>query len=766
MDSKRSSSQISWLIPVAVLAVVLVLAAVAAAYFCTPGVSGLSVGKGDVTLVMEDSKTVRLTWPESPDQALTRVSLRPEGEAEFQVWEEVAGNTTTLDASLLERPLTIRIQAIAQGKNLLGMEREMVSSGAIEVTVQPYTAVLSRLDGEGGEVGELSLSWDGGGRYEVGVLEDGQFRPLRQLSGSSAVLRFGEDGDLPLPSYDGSVQVTVRALQSGKGYILYGPCVTPLEVTRELLLGNQLSLECQQIGERLYALRWNETKGDCYEVREWINERWVTLAQVERSDELRYETGFLRSGSDHRYQVVSVGGDPLEPVEPAEVSLRAEISTRYATVWPVIQVELFEDAALSKFMGQVPAGTALCVLEESGDAFHIRYGEKYGWVDSRFCMINLREYLGDVCAYDITNSYRSIFMVHDNPIENITGQVIKGFEGVMTAEDGFLVPYLYPCAKKLLIAAQAAEADGYRLRIYEAFRPNEATRYLYDTTLAQLDYPVPVIDGESGGYIFYEPPEPGEGNTQTAQAEELALTSWEDIEPEPQLPEEEDNSETAPAEDGPQVPEEDPPQPADEPAPPPEEPTQPAEEPAQPTEADESGLQEEPAPEEETEPSGIPEDSPFYGHPTFREVMTDGRFGIGSFLAAVVSAHNRGIALDLTIEKLDGTRLSMQSPMHDLSWYSATYLNNSNAKLLESYMTMPGVAMRGLTSEWWHFQDDDTREAINLSSYLTKGVTAEGWTRDNIGWRYRDAKGVYARDTTIKVDGKQYTFDAAGYAVE
>ena len=48
----------------------------------------------------------------------------------------------------------------------------------------------------------------------------------------------------------------------------------------------------------------------------------------------------------------------------------------------------------------------------------------------------------------------------------------------------------------MLSAAQAALEDGYRLRIYEAFRSNEATRYLYDTVAAKLRDPALVYDGE------------------------------------------------------------------------------------------------------------------------------------------------------------------------------------------------------------------------------------------------------------------------------
>ena len=146
-------------------------------------------------------------------------------------------------------------------------------------------------------------------------------------------------------------------------------------------------------------------------------------------------------------------------------------------------------------------------------------------------------------------------------------------------------------------------------------------------------------------------------------------------------------------------------------------------------------------------------------------MTNNGRFGLGSFLAKVASAHNRGIALDLTLEKISsGEELEMQSAIHDLSWYSAVYLNNDNAKLLEHYMTATG--MRGLSSEWWHFQDDETREAIGLTSYLYKGVNMGGWTRDDQGWRYRDEDGSFFRNITITVDGKRYTVDQDGYASE
>lgn len=309
-----------------------------------------------------------------------------------------------------------------------------------------------------------------------------------------------------------------------------------------------------------------------------------------------------------------------------------------------------------------------------------------------------------------------------------------------TEEDGFLVPYLYPGSQKLLSAAQAALEDGYRLKIYEAFRPNEATRYLYDTAAAKLGDPALVLDEEEN---VVDP--------VTGWRVDLASGFWID-------PETEELTDPASL----------------------LEPEEAAEPPADGAEGDplqtpEDGLLETggDTPETEREDPGETAEPPAEGgeespeevpdYPTYGAIMTDnGRFRLGSFLAAVTSAHNRGIALDLTLETVDfPAELEMQSAIHDLSWYSAVYLNNGNAELLAEYMT--GTGMVGLSSKWWHFQDNETREAIGLTSYLYKGVDVGGWTRDDRGWRYRDPGGRYYRSTTVTVDGKRYSLDRDGY---
>ena len=453
-----------------------------------------------------------------------------------------------------------------------------------------------------------------------------------------------------------ALEVQVRALVNRKGFLGRSRRVAGWKTLRTALVlpkepeapaeaadlpdGGDLALTYQETAPRLCALEWNGIQCHHFEVQRRTGEDWETVARLTPGEHMRHDLGRLVSGSWNRYRVAAVEADGgISRAE--EVSFWASVDPLYATVWPIENMNFWENPGGGEKLGSIPGGTALCVLAEEGKWFRVRHEEEYGWIDSRYCMINLPEYVGDHCAYDITNSYDSLFAVHGTAIRQVTHQVIPGYEQVRTADGRFLVPYLYPCAQKLLPAALAVEEDGLRLKIYEAFRPREATRFCYDTTEKQMNDPV-----ESGG--------------------------------------------------------------------------------------------------------------------TLSRLMTDnGRFHLGSFLARTISSHNRGIALDLTLEN-SGGELEMQSVIHDLSWYSETYRNTPNAKLLAGYMT--AVGMTGLSSEWWHFQDDETRKAIKLNSALDKGVSPEGWTQDDGGWRYRDAAGRYVRSTAMTVDGRTYTFDKEGYA--
>ena len=177
-----------------------------------------------------------------------------------------------------------------------------------------------------------------------------------------------------------------------------------------------------------------------------------------------------------------------EPKDPEK------ISPLYCTIWPILDLDVYADTSRESVIGTAPVCNMYCVLDEDPEnsLFKIRLAENsYGYIDSTYCLINLPEYIGDLCSYDITNSYSSLFAIHEYEIPGLTGKVIKGYENIRLADGSFLVPFLYPCTGKLISAAKQALELGYRIKIYDAYRPKEATEFIYNTAVSILDVRLP-----------------------------------------------------------------------------------------------------------------------------------------------------------------------------------------------------------------------------------------------------------------------------------
>ena len=243
-------------------------------------------------------------------------------------------------------------------------------------------------------------------------------------------------------------------------------------------------------GKNRYLLTWNETVGDGYEVQRMAEDGvWETVERLEKTAARQYLTETLKSGRTVCYRVAAAGSVPDTAAATAEIL--TEISPRYCTVWPVRNLPVSAPQTMEDTGRSVPAGAALCVLEEKDGMFLVWDGEAEGYIDSRYCMINLPEYLGDLCEYDIVNSYGALYRMHGYGIPQVTGTVISGYEKVQLADGQFLVPYLYPCCEKLIAAARAAGEDGWRLKIYDAYRPHLATEQIYQAAWQILDQPLP-----------------------------------------------------------------------------------------------------------------------------------------------------------------------------------------------------------------------------------------------------------------------------------
>lgn len=450
--------------------------------------------------------------------------------------------------------------------------------------------------------------------------------------------RVTSTGDYLLDSHPGN--------EAPEGTVTLQPPVVPEDFLGEEedslseedgFLSEELSIQWEQVGENQYQLSWNETKNDGYLVEfSKDGNTWERLAEVTSDAERVFTTGHLLPFESYSLRVSTLDGTIGDTM-----SVTTSQRLSYCTVWPVQELAVYKAPDGIEKIGTVPAGSAHCLLAETDGMFAVRFGETIGYVDNRYCMINVAEYLGNLCNYNIPNSYASVYRIHGVDIPKVTDTVIYGYQDVLQANGLYLVPVLYPAAQKLLQAALSARDLGYRLKIYDSYRPYGATKEIYALTQKILGEYAP--DGEQ----------------------------------------------------------------------------------------------------------------------TLQELMTDkDRFGLGNFLAPVTSRHNYGVALDLTLETLDGKEMQMQTVIHDLSWYSALENNNANADMLQKLMVAEGFAT--LKSEWWHFQDAESFDSLK-PAYLTEGVSAECWVMDDSGWRYRLSDGAFVVDQVKNIDGKDYEFDADGY---
>ena len=92
------------------------------------------------------------------------------------------------------------------------------------------------------------------------------------------------------------------------------------------------------------------------------------------------------------------------------------------------------------------------------------------------------------------------------------------------------------------------------------------------------------------------------------------------------------------------------------------------------------------------------------------------------------------------------------------------------------YMNSSGAMVTGwvkVNNTWYYMKSSGAMAAnewcegywLNANgswTYQPKG----SWKKNNQGWWFGDTSGWYAKSTTQKIDGVDYTFNAAGYWVQ
>jgi len=120
-------------------------------------------------------------------------------------------------------------------------------------------------------------------------------------------------------------------------------------------------------------------------------------------------------------------------------------------------------------------GTAFTVLGESGDWWQVRVSGEVGWIEHRYCLVNLPDVIPSM-IYNDTNAYSSVFVSSGKTIPNITGKALyrAKADNPRLGRREFMMPVLYAMAKNVCQAQQAALAEGNTLVLYEGFRPYSA----------------------------------------------------------------------------------------------------------------------------------------------------------------------------------------------------------------------------------------------------------------------------------------------------
>ncbi len=157
------------------------------------------------------------------------------------------------------------------------------------------------------------------------------------------------------------------------------------------------------------------------------------------------------------------------PLKASGFELPVAGSSGYASVAMKLRASPALGAASAASLSE---GAPFRVLQESGGWFRVRTEDAEGWVESRYCLINLPDVIPSI-VYDATNTYASVIRASGMALPGITGHGLypgKQQNDRLGARQ-FIMPVLYPMAKKIYRAQRAALANSETLVIYEAYRP-------------------------------------------------------------------------------------------------------------------------------------------------------------------------------------------------------------------------------------------------------------------------------------------------------
>ena len=180
--------------------------------------------------------------------------------------------------------------------------------------------------------------------------------------------------------------------------------------------------------------------------------------------------------SESAQEPVQTKAPPLASLSPPETPAPTATPAPTPEPEPTETADPYEDA-----VAVWEPGTAFVILKEEGDWWYVSRGDETGWIEHRYCMINLPDVIPSM-IYDDVNAYSSLFIASGKDIPGITGEEIYNGNDTWTYNvrldrPEFIMPILYSAARHICAAQHRALAEGNCLVVYQTFRP-------YDTQIA------------------------------------------------------------------------------------------------------------------------------------------------------------------------------------------------------------------------------------------------------------------------------------------
>ena len=134
--------------------------------------------------------------------------------------------------------------------------------------------------------------------------------------------------------------------------------------------------------------------------------------------------------------------------------------------------------------GTLNSGTAFTIEGIEGKYFKVAIPgiSGYKYVLHDYVMINLSDYIPSI-VYNITNASSSIYRTSGMDIPGITGTKLYTsgqVYNIRLRRYEYMTPMTYSTANLLLNAQNRFKSDGYRLKLYDTYRPHSVTVKIYN----------------------------------------------------------------------------------------------------------------------------------------------------------------------------------------------------------------------------------------------------------------------------------------------